>query len=50
MPDPKIGYTTHYLGSMIGVFLPRFAKLGDVSADGAPYAPERAPAQGAAAC
>ncbi len=39
VPDPKTGYTTHYLGSRIGVFLPRFVKLGDVSTDGAPYAP-----------
>jgi hypothetical protein len=39
VPDPKHGYTTHYLGSRIGVFLPRFAKLGEVSTDGAPYTP-----------
>ena len=39
MPDPKIGYDTRYLGAVIGVFLPRFALLGDVTADGAPYSP-----------
>jgi hypothetical protein len=39
VPDPKVGYTTRYLGSFIAVFLPRFATLGDVTADGAPYTP-----------
>ncbi len=38
-PDPQVGYTTSYLGSLIGVFLPRFAQLGDITADGAPYSP-----------
>ena len=39
VPDPKVGYDTRYLGTVIGVFLPRFAALGDVTADGAPYSP-----------
>ena len=38
-PDPKVGYDTRYLQTFIGVFLPRFATLGPVTADGAPYTP-----------
>ncbi len=38
-PDPKIGYTTRYLDTLIGVFLPRYAQLGTVSADGTPFPP-----------
>ncbi len=37
--DPQIGYTTRYLGTMIGVFLPRFSSLGDVTTDGKPDTP-----------
>ncbi len=39
VPDPKVGYDTRYLGTVIGVFLPRFAALGDVTAGGASYSP-----------
>jgi hypothetical protein len=38
-PDPKVGYSTRYLGTLIGVFLPRYATLGPVTANGAPYTP-----------
>ena len=38
-PDPTFGYDTRYLQTFIGVFLPRFATLGHVTADGAPYSP-----------
>ncbi len=37
--DPKIGYTTRYLGALISVFLPHFAQVGPVSVNGAPYTP-----------
>jgi Protein of unknown function (DUF4012) len=36
-PDPKVGYTTRYLDTLIGVFLPRQAELGKVTAAGTPY-------------
>jgi hypothetical protein len=39
VPDPKTGYTTRYLGTQIGVFLPRHATLGPISLDGKPYHP-----------
>ncbi len=38
-PDPKIGYDTRYLGALVGIFLPRHAQLGTVSADGTPFKP-----------
>jgi hypothetical protein len=38
-PDPQVGYDTRYLNTLIGVFLPRFAQLGTVSADGTPFTP-----------
>ena len=38
-PDPKVGYDTRYLDTLIGVFLPRFVQLGTVSADGVPFKP-----------
>ena len=40
VPDPQVGYSTRYLGTLIAVFLPRYAALGDVTADGAPYTPK----------
>lgn len=39
IPDPKSGYTTRYLGTALGVFLPHHARLGAVTVDGAPYHP-----------
>jgi hypothetical protein len=39
VPDPKVGYTTKYLFTRIGVFMPRHATLGDVSIDGRPVHP-----------
>jgi hypothetical protein len=33
-PDPKVGYTTRYLGTRLGVFLPREAKVGLIRVNG----------------
>lgn len=38
-PDPRFGYDTRYLDTLIGVFLPRQTRLGAVTEDGAPDAP-----------
>jgi hypothetical protein len=38
-PDPRSGYDTRYLDTLIGVFLPRQAELGTVTAGGAPDHP-----------
>jgi hypothetical protein len=38
-PDPKIGYTTSWLGALYGIFLPRHSQLGPVVADGTPVTP-----------
>ncbi len=38
-PDPKVGYTTSWLGTMAGIFLPRHAQLGPVVADGTSVTP-----------
>jgi hypothetical protein len=35
-PDPKTGYSTRYLGTLIGVFMPRHSTLGDVRINGKP--------------
>ena len=39
VPDPQSGYSTRYLGALLGVFLPHSATMGPVTADGAPYSP-----------
>jgi hypothetical protein len=36
VPDPKVGYTTKYLGTFIGVFLPRRASLESTQVDSQP--------------
>jgi hypothetical protein len=36
VPDPKVGYTTRYLGAFLGVFLPRRATIESTSVDGKP--------------
>jgi hypothetical protein len=36
VPDPKVGYTTKYLGTLLGVFLPRRATLESSSVDNQP--------------
>lgn len=38
-PDPKTGYTTSWLGTLYGIFLPRHSQLGPVVADGASVTP-----------
>jgi hypothetical protein len=35
-PDPKDGYTTRWLGALLGVFLPKRAVLGPVTMNGQP--------------
>lgn len=35
-PDPKTGYSTRYLGTQIGVFMPRHSSLGAVRINGRP--------------
>jgi hypothetical protein len=40
VPDPKTGYTTRYLGTALGVFMPYQVKLGAVKVNGAPYHPK----------
>ncbi len=35
-PDPGTGYSTRYLGTLIGVFMPRHSTLGDVRINGKP--------------
>jgi hypothetical protein len=40
VPDPKVGYTTRYLGATLGVFLPFRVELGSVKVNGAPYHPK----------
>ena len=39
VPDPQSGYSTRYLGALLGIFLPHAATMGPVTADGAPYTP-----------
>jgi Protein of unknown function (DUF4012) len=36
VPDPKVGYTTRWLDTLLGVFLPKRAVLGPVTMDGQP--------------
>jgi hypothetical protein len=38
VPDPKTGYTTRWLETLLGVFLPRKAEPGPVTIDGRPVA------------
>ena len=38
-PDPKVGYDTRYLDTLIGVFLPGHVQVGTASADGTPFTP-----------
>jgi hypothetical protein len=35
-PDPRSGYDTRWLGTLLGVFLPSGARLGSVTVDGRP--------------
>jgi type II secretory pathway component PulM len=35
-PDPKTGYSTRYLGTLVGVFMPRHSTLGAVRINGRP--------------
>jgi hypothetical protein len=39
VPDPKIGYTTRWLQTLLGVFLPRKTEPGPVTIDGQPVTP-----------
>ena len=39
VPDPRSATRPAIWVAVIGVFLPRFAQLGDITADGAPYSP-----------
>ena len=39
VPDPKFGYTTRYLETRIGVFMPRHAALHSASLNGKPWHP-----------
>ena len=39
VPDPKIGYTTRWLGALLGVFLPKGSDLGPMTIDGKPVPP-----------
>ena len=36
-PDPKTGYTTRYLVTRLGIFMPRNATFGDAEVNGKPY-------------
>jgi len=38
VPDPKIGYTTRWLGALVGIFMPKHADPGQVTLDGQPVA------------
>ena len=38
VPDPKTGYTTRYLQTRIGVFMPRLAEYGSTRVNGQPLA------------